>query len=134
MLQLSSGQKFSPDNYCSISIKMSAKLFSKLKLGSDNLLQIDNWQLSSYIASRQVMCDIILLFVLPFTWLGSLKERRGWGGKKLDVDRVAKHKIVFSHSNLTQANVAQPSTVSGGISSFNLCNSKLIVLYSLIPV
>ena len=107
---------------------MSAKLFSELKLGSDNLLQIDNWQSSSYIASRQVMCDIILLFVLPFTWLGSLKERRGWGGK------IELRKIAFSHSNLTQANVAQPSTVSGGISSFNLCNSKLIVLYSLIPV
>ena len=48
------------------------------------------------------MCDIILLFVFAiFTLLGSLKERRGWGGKKLDVDRIAKHKIAFSHSNLT---------------------------------
>ena len=73
---------------------MSAKLFSELKLGSDNLLQIDNWQLSSYIASRQVMCDIILLFVLPFTWLGSLKEGRGWEGK------IELRKIAFSHSNL----------------------------------
>ena len=69
-----------------------------------------------------------------FTLLGSLKGRSGWGGKRLGVDRVAKYKIAFSHSNFTQANVAQPSTVSGGISSFNLCNSKLMVLHSLISV
>ena len=58
----------------------------------------------------------------------------GEGRARLGVDRVAKYKIAFSHSNFTQANVAQPSTVSGGISSFNLCNSKLMVLHSLISV
>ena len=43
-------------------------------------------------------------------------------------------KLLSHIQTLTQVNVAQQSTVSGGISSFNLCNSKLIVLYSLIPV
>ena len=40
----------------------------------------------------------------------------------------------FSHSHLTQGNVPQPSAVGSGISAFNLCNSKLMVLHSLISV
>ena len=55
------------------------------------------------------------------------------GEKRLDVDmnRVA-HITNFSHSHLTQGNVVQPKAVNGGISAFNLCNSKLMVLHSLI--